>query len=165
MTQILRLLARSETPERDSNVFAQLQLAFWLLAATDAHAKNFSIFHRRNGYGLTPCYDVISAWPVIGNKARQLQPQKVRMAMSMRTGSRPHYKWDEMQPRHFKSLAEQLPDPNLWASMLAMTQRVPDAIAAVEKRLPTDLKMSVWTSITKGMAKKAAEFLALAEKL
>jgi serine/threonine-protein kinase HipA len=165
MTQILRLLARSETPERDSSVFTQLQFAFWLLAATDGHAKNFSIFHRRNGYGLTPCYDVISAWPVIGSKARQLQPQKVRMAMAMRTGSRPHYRWDEMHPRHFKALAEQLPDPDLWESMLAMARSVPNAILKVEKQLPNDFKHSVWTSITKGITKKADEFLSVADEL
>lgn len=165
MTQILRLLARSETPERDSNLFALSQLMFWLLAATDGHAKNFSIFQRRNGYGLTPFYDVISAWPVIGTKARQLQPQKVRMAMAMRAGSRPHYKWDEIQPRHFKALAEQLPGPNVWALMLGMARTVPEVIAAVKKRLPEDFKESVWTSITKGVAKKADEFLAVAEKL
>lgn len=165
MAQILGLLARGETPERDSNFFALSQLMFWLLAATDGHAKNFSIFQRRNGYGLTPFYDVISAWPVIGPKARQLQPQKVRMAMAMRTGSRPHYKWGEIQPRHFKALAEQLPDPKLWTVMLGMTRSIPDVIATVKKRLPEDFKESVWTSITKGVAKKALEFLAVAEKL
>lgn len=163
MAQVLRLLARSETPERDSTVFALAQLMFWLLAATDGHAKNFSIFHRRNGYGLTPLYDVISAWPVIGNKARQLQPQKVRMAMAMRTGSRPHYKWDEIQPRHFKALAEQLPDPTLWTQMLETARNVPNAISAVKKRLPDDFKESVWTTITKGVMKKAEEFITVAE--
>jgi serine/threonine-protein kinase HipA len=110
-------------------------------------------------------YDVISAWPVIGTKARQLQPQKVRMAMAMRTGTRPHYKWDEIPPRHFKVLAEKLPDPNSWAAMLEMVRSMPKAIAAVSKRLPDDFKESVWTSITKGAAKKADEFLAVAEKL
>lgn len=165
MAQILGFLARSETPERDSNFFALSQLMFWLLAATDGHAKNFSIFQHRNGYVLTPFYDVISAWPVIGAKARQLQPQKVRMAMAMRTGSRPHYKWAEIQPRHFKALAEQLPDPNLWTVMLGMTRSIPDILATVKKRLPEDFKESVWTSITKGVAKKALEFLAVAENL
>lgn len=163
MTQILRVLARAEIPERDSSIFALLQLAFWLLAATDGHAKNFSIFHRRNGYGLTPCYDVISAWPVMGSKARQLQPQEVRMAMAMRTGSRPHYKWGEIQPRHFKALANQLPDPSLWAAMLNLARSVPDAIAKVKKQLPEEFKESVWTSIAKGVARKADEFLAVAE--
>ena len=89
MAQILRILDRGAAPERDSNLFALSQLMFWFLAATDGHAKNFSIFLRRDGYELTPFYDLLSAWPVIGNKARQLQPQKVKMAMAMRTGYRP----------------------------------------------------------------------------
>jgi serine/threonine-protein kinase HipA len=165
MAQILRLLMRSETPERDSSLFALSQLTFWLLAATDGHAKNFSIFHRRNGYGLTPFYDVISAWPVMGNRARQLQPQKVRMAMAMRSGSRPHYKWDEIQPRHFKALADQLPDPNAWAAMVDLAREIPDAIAKLGNRLPEDFNESVWTSISNGVAKKAREFLAVADKL
>ena len=165
MGQILGLLTRSETPERDSNLFALSQLMFWLLAATDGHAKNFSLFLLRKGYRLTPFYDLLSAWPVIGNKARQLQPQKVRMAMAMRTRNRSHYKWHEIQPRHFKALAQSLPDPDLWQTMLDMARSVPEAIASVEKRLPADFKESVWTLITKGFAKKAEEFLRVAETL
>jgi serine/threonine-protein kinase HipA len=165
MAQILRILARGETPERDSSLFALSQLMFWLLAATDGHAKNFSIFLRREGYGLTPFYDVLSAWPVIGNKARQLQPQKVTMAMAMRTGNRPHYRWNEIQPHHFRALAQSLPDPNLWSAMLDTARSVPEAVASVSKRLPADFKESVWTSISKGLAKKAEEFLRHAENL
>ena len=163
--EILGLLARGDSPERDSTLFALSQLVFWLLAATDGHAKNFSVFLRRAGYGLTPFYDVISAWPVIGNKARQLQPQKVRMAMAMRTGTRPHYQWDEIQARHFKALAQSLPDPNVWSAMLQITRSAPAAIATVKKRLPADFKESVWLSITNGFARKAQEFLRVAEKL
>jgi serine/threonine-protein kinase HipA len=136
-----------------------------MLAATDGHAKNFSLFQRRDGNRLTPSYDVLSAWPVIGNKARQLQPQKVRMAMAMRTGTRPHYKWDEIQPRHFKALADQLPAPHAWEGMKRTAHAVPEAIASVEKRLPRDFKESVWTSITQGFARKAKEFLSGAENL
>jgi hypothetical protein len=35
----------------------------------------------------------------------------------------------------------------------------------VKKRLPADFKESVWTSITRGFAKKAEEFLRQAEML
>jgi serine/threonine-protein kinase HipA len=165
MAQILRILDRGAAPERDSNLFALSQVMFWFLAATDGHAKNFSIFLRRDGYELTPFYDLLSAWPVIGNKARQLQPQKVKMAMAMRTGNRPHYRWNEFQPRHFKALAESLSDPNLWSTMLDTARSVPEAIASVSKRLPPDLKESVWTSVTGGFAGKAEEFLRAAEDL
>lgn len=163
MPQILRILNRGAAPERDTNLFALSQLMFWFLAATDGHAKNFSIFLRRDGYELTPFYDLLSAWPVIGKKARQLQPQKIKMAMAMRTGNRPHYRWNEIQPRHFKALAQSLPDPKLWSAMLETARSVPEAIASVSKRLPPDLKESVWISVTKGLARKAEEFLRAAE--
>jgi serine/threonine-protein kinase HipA len=165
MAQILRILNRGAAPQRDSNLFALSQLMFWLLAATDGHAKNFSIFLRRDGYELTPFYDLLSAWPVIGNKDGQLQPQKVKMAMAMRTGNRPHYRWKEIQPRHFKALAESLSDPQLWSMMLDTATSVPEAIASVSKRLPPDMKESVWTSVTEGFARKAEEFLLAAENL
>jgi hypothetical protein len=45
-----------------------------------------------------------------------------------------------------------------------MATSVPEAIASVKKRLPADFKESVWTSITKGFAKKAKEFLGAVEK-
>ena len=165
MAQILRILDRGAAPERDRNLFALSQLMFWLLAATDGHAKNFSIFIRRDGYELTPFYDLLSAWPVIGNKARQLQPQKVKMAMAMRTGNKPHYRWNEIQPSHFKALAESLSDSKLWPMMLDTARSVPEAIASVGKRLPPDLKESVWTKVTEGFARKAEEFLRATENL
>ncbi|MEO7217808.1 MAG: HipA domain-containing protein, partial [Gemmatimonadaceae bacterium] len=64
--QSLALLAAGEQRAEDSLVFIKAQVAFWLLAAPDGHAKNFSIFLRRNGYIMTPLYDVLSAWPIIG---------------------------------------------------------------------------------------------------
>jgi hypothetical protein len=85
--------------------------------------------------------------------------------MAMRTGKRSHYKWDEIQPRHFHALALSLPDPNAWQAMLRMTQAIPGAIASVSKRLPADFKESVWSTTTKGLTKKADEFLRVGEKL
>lgn len=165
MKPILRILSQGLAAERDTSLFALSQLVFWFLAATDGHAKNFSIFLQRGGYELTPFYDVVSAWPVIGKKARQLQPQKVKIAMAMGTGNQAHYKWDEIQPRHFKALAHSLPDPDLWSKMNDTARSVPTAIATVEQLLPSDLKQSVWTSISEGLAKKAEQFLRIAESL
>ena len=44
MADCLTVLAASENSEADRRTFVCAQLAFWLLAATDGHAKNFSIF-------------------------------------------------------------------------------------------------------------------------
>ena len=43
MRQILDLLKASDEPEVDQRLFLKAQIVFWLLGATDGHAKNFSI--------------------------------------------------------------------------------------------------------------------------
>ena len=44
------------------------QILFWLLAAPDGHAKNFSLHLLPGGrYRLAPLYDVMSIWPVVGS--------------------------------------------------------------------------------------------------
>ena len=56
------------TREQDRQVFHQAQALFWMLCATDGHAKNFSFFIRPGGrYQLTPLYDVLSAYPVLSS--------------------------------------------------------------------------------------------------
>ena len=68
MGRCLDLLSGSARARADRSHFLRSQLAFWLLAATDGHAKNFSLFHQRGGgFRLTPLYDVLSAWPIIGD--------------------------------------------------------------------------------------------------
>jgi hypothetical protein len=47
--------------------------------------------------------------------------------------------------------------------MLDMARSVPEAITSVRKRLPPDLKESVWTSVTEGFALKAEELLRATE--
>ncbi len=63
-------------------MFYRAQVLFWLLAAIDGHAKNFSVFIEPNGkYRLTPLYDILSVYPFIANKS--LQKQKIKMAMAL----------------------------------------------------------------------------------
>lgn len=43
-----------------------------MLAATDGHAKNFSLRILSQGrYQLTPLYDVLSIWPVMGEASNK----------------------------------------------------------------------------------------------
>ncbi|MGH7928066.1 MAG: type II toxin-antitoxin system HipA family toxin, partial [Candidatus Binatia bacterium] len=64
MAAILDLLKGSDDPEADRWLFLKAQIVFWLLGATDGHAKNFSIFLGPGGrFRLTPLYDVMSVQP------------------------------------------------------------------------------------------------------
>ena len=60
MAEIMQTLLGAKDAEADRETFFRSQVLFWLLAAMDGHAKNFSIFIEPTGsYGLTPLYDVI----------------------------------------------------------------------------------------------------------
>jgi serine/threonine-protein kinase HipA len=160
IADILQILARAERARENRRTFVLAQFAFWLLAAIDGHAKNFSIYHYRGGaYGLTPLYDVLSAWPVIGRGADRVALKKAKLAMALRGSGRPHYKLVEIQPRHFEALATSLGDPELWPAMTALAADVPRAIECVEATLPDDFASSVWTSLTTGLTRQAAAFL------
>ena len=82
MVAIAELLAQSSEPS-DLATFFKAQVLFWMLRAIDGHAKNFSLFLNPGGrFQLTPLYDVVSAWPVIGHRSGQWPQQKLRMAMA-----------------------------------------------------------------------------------
>jgi len=159
MSEILDVLARAEHPGSDRQLFILSQLVFWMLSATDGHAKNFSIYHRRGGdFGLTPLYDVLSTWPVVGKGANQLDMHELKLAMGLR-GKRTHYKIVEIQPRHFQVLADQYPGAEAWPAMIELAGRVEGAIKAVEQRLPKGFAESVWGPISKRMLDQAKSFL------
>lgn len=159
MRDILNELARAEHPASDQRLFMLSQLTFWMLAATDGHAKNFSIYHHRGGgFGLTPLYDVLSTWPVVGKRADQLDIHDLKLSMALR-GRNAHYKIVEIQPRHFQELADRYPDAAAWPAMIDLAGRVEGAIKAVEMRLPKGFAESVWAPISKGMREQAKSFL------
>jgi serine/threonine-protein kinase HipA len=163
MREILNVLARAEHPGSDQQLFILSQLAFWMLAATDGHAKNFSIYHRRGGgFGLTPLYDVLSTWPVVGKGPNQLDIQELKLAMALRS-KRAHYKIIEIQPRHFQALADQYPGADAWPAMIDLATRVEGAVKAVERQLPRNFAESVWASISKGVLAQAKSFLSYAK--
>ncbi len=79
-------------------------------------------------------------------------------------GKRAHYKLVEIQPRHFRSLADRYPDTDAYPAMIELAGRVEGALKAVEKRLPTKFAESVWTAIAKGTLAQAKSFLSYAKE-
>lgn len=87
---IARILQQSEHREQDLRILLLAQMLFWLMAATDGHAKNFSIFLLPGGrYQLAPLYDVLSAWPVTGTRLNQLDRHRLKLAMAIKKGNAP----------------------------------------------------------------------------
>jgi len=81
------------------------QVFFWLIAAPDGHAKNFSVFIERGGrFRLTPLYDIMSAYPVMGHGAGMLPPEKLKLAMAF-WGKTRYYEWNKIGPRHIRETA------------------------------------------------------------
>ena len=156
----LQLLSGSEQSAADRSHFVVTQLIFWLLAAPDGHAKNFSIQHGIGGrYHLTPLYDVLSAWPLIGKGPKLPQYEKVSLAMAVR-GRNAHYRLNSIQTRHWFELARSAGVQGLWERMIESVERAPDAIASIEKKLPEEFPESVYAAIAKGIGRHAKEFLA-----
>jgi serine/threonine-protein kinase HipA len=103
MKEILALLKGSDEPTEDLATFMRAGVIFWLIGATDGHAKNFSVFLNPGGrFHLTPLYDVLSAQPSLD--AKQIQPKAFKLAMSV--GKNRHYTMNEILPRHFIQTAE-----------------------------------------------------------
>jgi serine/threonine-protein kinase HipA len=158
ISDALGLLANSEHPAQDQTTFVLAQLAFWLLAATDGHGKNFSLHQEAGGaYRLTPLYDVLSAWPIIGHGKNQLAPEKAKLAMSLR-GRRAHYRLNEITGRHWHELAGRTGVPGLWARMQSFVESAPEAFDRLEKRLPRAFPERVYATIRNGIRAQGQRF-------
>jgi serine/threonine-protein kinase HipA len=134
---------------------------FWMLCATDGHAKNFSLFIRPGGrYQLTPLYDVLSAYPVLGEGPSKISPHKARLAMAVRTKNA-HWKmkdilrrhWLELGTRHGVVTADGRPAQAVVDDLVA---RTPEALAVVRARLPHGFPAEVADSIFGGVQDAAA---------
>ncbi|MEO8155055.1 MAG: type II toxin-antitoxin system HipA family toxin [Rhizobacter sp.] len=163
MAQCLELLGGSASALEDRQQFLLSQLAFWLLAATDGHAKNFSIFlHPGSRYAATPLYDVLSAWPVIGQGANKLPYPEAKLAMAMRSKGT-HYRLDSIRARHWRELALRTGGPQAWEAMVRMVQQAARVLDSVGGRLDRDFPAKVWGPIEAGMRRHAALFMREAE--
>lgn len=155
MERIMELLLGSEKAAEDRRDFMRTQLVFWLLAAIDGHAKNFSIFLQAGGaYRLTPRYDILSAHPMLGKGRGQLSPHKIRMAMAVR-GKNRHYRWREIQARHWLETAKRCGLSEIKAIIEDVIAQTPKVIAQTEARLPRKFPEQIAEAILSATAAAA----------
>ncbi|MGL6047460.1 MAG: HipA domain-containing protein, partial [Vogesella sp.] len=156
MARILDILAGSENSEADRQQFFKAQVVFWLLAATDGHAKNFSLFHLPGGrYRATPLYDILSAHPVIGHGAGKVAPQKAKLAMAVR-GQSNHYLIDRIQPRHWLAQARSSGLTEAWAKTLLneLIDCTDKVLEDVAQTLPADFPAELALAIFDGIRRQ-----------
>jgi serine/threonine-protein kinase HipA len=149
---IMNLLLGSAQSAADRRDFLRTQLVFWLLCAIDGHAKNFSLFLLPQGnYRLTPRYDVLSAYPVLGHGAGKLHPKKVKMAMAAEGTSR-HYHWEKILRRHWVETARRCGMQDEVESIIEeIVAATPRALAAVGGDIPKGFPPAVADSILSGV--------------
>lgn len=129
--RIMSLLESSDQPNADRDRLMKVACLVFLLAATDAHSKNFSLLYSRGvdraGMRLAPLYDIASAWPY----PRRISSQKMKLAM--RVGR--YYRVRDIQPRHFEELAKacRYPVENLIGVLRILCRQLPDEAVAVLK--------------------------------
>jgi serine/threonine-protein kinase HipA len=134
--EIMSLLGSTDEPVVDRDRLMRTACLVYLLAATDAHAKNFSLLYargtERSSMRLAPLYDIASAWPY----PRKIPVQKMKLAM--RIGR--HYRVREIQPRHFKELAKACgySAEVLLATLAELAERLPDEALVVAKEVGGD---------------------------
>ncbi len=142
----------------DASNFLRAQLLFWILQAPDGHGKNFSIQHRAGGdFQLTPLYDVLSAYPISGHGVGRLPTRQIKMAMAV-VGKNRHYRWHDIQPRHWLEHCKQI---GMGEQMERLLQSVPSqvdqALSKIESQLPDRFPGEVFDSIADGARKTAGK--------
>lgn len=149
----MNLLTGSDTPTEDRAQFFRAQVLFWLLGATDGHAKNFSVFLYPNArFHMTPIYDVLSVQPTLD--AKQLSEKRYKLAMAV--GKSRHYHVDEIVPRHFQQTAKQAGFEG--RAVTTMLEEIYDTagarIASVKDALPVDVPEHLVASIVAGIKRR-----------
>jgi serine/threonine-protein kinase HipA len=151
IVEIMQLLLGSVDAEGDRDRFFRTQILFWLLAATDGHGKNFSLYlEAENRYRLTPLYDILSAYPLMQTNA--VPKQKAKMAMAVR-GKKNYYHWDMIQARHFLSTAKfaEFSETQAERILWEMLRQVEGVVATVAADLPDSFPTHISNPIFEGM--------------
>jgi serine/threonine-protein kinase HipA len=133
--QMVRLIAGSAadpfTPDqavRDTTRCVDALIFNWLIAGTDAHAKNYSLLIGGEGtVVLAPLYDIASAYGLAS-----IQPQRMKLAMEIE-----HYHVTRVSPRHWGRWAATagLNPEAVITRVFEMAAMLPDAIAQVAARM------------------------------
>jgi serine/threonine-protein kinase HipA len=158
IASILRLLRDGDNPAEDQRTFMKTMILFWLLGATDGHAKNFSVFLSPGGrYRMTPLYDVISAQPSVD--AHEIRQNKYRLAMAV--GDNRHYRINTIMPRHFLQTAQRasMGEQIMTSIFDELRDTTHDVVRNAIAELPQGFPEVVTTAIRSGINRRLSYLL------
>lgn len=164
MRDIIGLLNGANDPRADQAAFFKSQILFWLIGATDGHAKNFSIFLEPGGrFSLTPFYDVLSAQPAADRG--QIAPPKFRLAMP--AGTSRHYRLSEVMGRHFVQTgkAAGLGADLMRRAISELLDLETNAVSQARAAMPADFADEVHDSIAAAIDRRLPHLASALEEL
>jgi serine/threonine-protein kinase HipA len=154
--KLAAVLHSSSKARADLKTLLQTQVLFWLMAATDGHAKNFSIrLLAGEAFELAPLYDVLSAWPIIGEGKNKLSLHRAKLAMAV-SGKNRHHELAKIMRRHFNATAARCGwGDNAEGVIGELLAAVEPAIDSVARQLPSGFPEDVAHAIFQGMRSQA----------
>lgn len=164
IVDIAALLQGSDEPTADRADFFKAQIIFWLIGATDGHAKNFSIFLRPGGgFKLTPFYDVLTAQTAFDDK--QIPHKSFKLAMSV-GGSR-KYKILDIAGRHFAETAKEagIGPAIIRDAMTAILETADKAPEIALAAMPDDFPPAIHESVSRALASRIGTLAAALDEL
>jgi serine/threonine-protein kinase HipA len=134
VTDVATILARhSANAMLDLARFVEANVLSWLIAAPDAHAKNYGLLHAAGPtHRLAPLYDVISAIPY---------PEQWPSGVSLAMGIGGERRVDAITGRHWRAVARAvgLPPHALVDRIAELGEQVPAAIDRVIAQHDADM--------------------------
>lgn len=105
------------------------------------------IIQAGGSYRLTPFYDIISAFPVLGGTGIHISDLKLAMGLNASKGKKTAI--DKIYPRHFLATAKVLrfPEVQMHEILSDFARMIPAALDNVKTSLPTDFPENVVTAV------------------
>lgn len=149
IAELLRTYSTSRREDLDTFIAA---MGFnWLVAGTDAHAKNYSLLLSGRRVRLAPLYDIASILPYDG-----IDLQKVKLAMKI--GG--EYKITQIGLRQWQKFAREMriEAGELIESLVSMAKRLPNEVNVARARAQKEgLKEAIIERLAAQLVKRAGE--------
>lgn len=141
----------SSVPREDVATFLDSVVYNWLIAGTDAHAKNYALLIGGGGrIRLAPLYDVASVLPY-----PDINIEKAKVSMKIDG----EYRLRNIQARHWRKLAVELKlDPDKTIRRVSeLADQLADHVSTVKKQMVSEgLKHPIIPLLAEAVAKRAA---------